>query len=116
MTEAVEDIRCVTACCMGEHKEADMIEEIEGKNWMVVGVAETWRTERAREYVAEGGYLVMAAGDGDERAGVAIIVNEKWIDNVVDWEVISGRLMWMDRKAGYLVIIHRRVFPNNTVK
>ena len=94
--ESLEDVWFVNACCMGEHKEADMIKELDGQNWMALGVVETWRAEETQEYITEEAHLVMAAGDKVERAGVAIIVNKKWTEMVVDWQAVSGRLIWAD--------------------
>ena len=69
----------------------EMVCELEGYRWDALLLCETWRHDKEEIRETHHKHIFMGAGKYDNKRGVAIMVNKKWKQSIIDTEYINER-------------------------
>ena len=83
---------------MTEERERQLLHELDGISWDIILLNETWRSKVVEIWTSTG-HLFLGAGGTAHSAGVAIILNRRWVRGFQGFKRVSERLCALDLKV-----------------
>ena len=64
----------------------EMVSELESYRWDAILLSETWRQDKPEIWETHHKHIFMGVGKYDNKHGVAIMLNKKWRQRIIDTE------------------------------